>query len=539
MKRMLYSALALTSLVALLPLNGYAAPSADLHVGGLWRAVDADKDYVQGEIKIKFKDGTSGERVNAIHARYGVRILQDTPHYQRISVPNGVTVPDFADTYAKLPEIEWAVPNWLAHMNLVPNDPNYMPLQWDMPNIGMEQAWDLSTGAGIKVSLNDTGIAYENYTAGGKTYCKAPDLNGVNFDVADAYDFINNDAHPNDDNAHGTHTCGTLAEQTNNGMRSAGMAYGVTVVPIKVLDSGGSGPYSVVADGIRWAVDHGVQIIGMSLGGSSDDPDMRSAIQYAYQNRVLVICSAGNNYGGGITYPAKYSTVIAVTATGPTNQLAYYSSKGPEADLCAPGGDDRFDINGDGNPDYIWQEDFGNGQYCTFGTWGYEGTSMASPHVTAAAAMVWSAHPTWTPRQVVTALIATATDLGTPGKDTSFGRGKINVPAAINYSGSELPNAVNSTPSLAIASLNASPNPARGKALIQFRLAQASDAVLEIYGADGRLVNTLAQGHFDAASQTVQWNGRNAAGVAVPAGVYYAHLTAGDDVLNTRIVLQR
>ena len=189
----------------------------------------------------------------------------------------GENVNDAIARLAGSEDVEYAEPDFVAHAFTAPNDPFYL-YQWNFQTtagIDVESAWDVATGTGVTVAVVDTGIAYENY--GG--YAQAPDFAGTNF-VA-GYDFVNNDEHPNDDEGHGTHVAGTIAESTDNAVGVAGIAYGVSLMPIKVLDQNGSGYYSDVADGIRWAADNGAQVINLSLGGSSGATYLEEALAYA------------------------------------------------------------------------------------------------------------------------------------------------------------------------------------------------------------------------------------------------------------------
>ena len=325
---------------------------------------------------------------------------------------------------------------------MVPNDP-YYNYQWHLDNsvyggVQAVQAWDVSTGAGVTVAVVDTGIAYENYTEGRwwyrTRYYQAPDLADTCF-VA-GYDFINNDSHANDDNSHGTHVAGTVAQSTNNGTGVAGLAFDSCLMPVKVLDKNGSGSYAQVADGIYWAVDHGADIINLSLGGSSPAQVLEDAVAYAYNHGVTVVAAAGNNGSSSIDYPAAYNDyVIAVGATRYDETLAYYSSYGPGLDLVAPGGDLDIDQNGDGYDDGVLQNTFNPNTKNTsdFGYWFFQGTSMAAPHVSGTAALLISNGTASTPDELRAVLQGTAKDLGSPGWDETFGWGLINAYQALQW----------------------------------------------------------------------------------------------------------
>jgi len=346
--------------------------------------------------------------------------------------------------------VEYVEPNYLAYAQFTPNDPLYSPFQWHLDNpvnggINVESAWDISTGAGVTVAVVDTGVAYEN---NGSAYKRAPDFANTLF-VA-GYDFVNNDTHPNDDEGHGTHVAGTIAQSTNNNLGVAGIAHGASIMPIKVLNSAGSGSYADIADGIRFAADNGADIINMSLGGSSGSQTLQDAVAYAYGKGVIIVAAAGNDGTSNILYPAAYNSyVIAVGATRYDEALAPYSSHGAGLDIVAPGGDLNVDQNGDSYGDGVVQQTFVPScggrwwrQTCTYGNFGYylyQGTSMATPHVAGVAALVISNGNASTPDDVRAALENSADDLGAAGWDSTYGHGLLNAVSALAYNSGSAP----------------------------------------------------------------------------------------------------
>ena len=374
--------------------------------------------YIRDEIIVKFRD--------------------DIRPFRVIKVPEG-KVGEKVREYLSRRDVVFAEPNYIAYALMVPNDP-YYDYQWHLDNavyggIQAEEAWDVSTGSGVKVAILDTGIAYEDYRESWwRRYYRAPDLANTCF-VA-GHDFVNNDSHANDDNSHGTHVAGTVAQSTNNGTGVAGVAFDSCLMPVKVLDKNGSGTYAQVADGIYWAVDHGADIINLSLGGSSPAQTLEDAVAYAYNHGVTVVAAAGNNGSSSIDYPAAYNDyVIAVGATRYDETLAYYSSYGLSLDLVAPGGDLNIDQNSDGYDDGVLQNTFNPNTKRTndFGYWFFQGTSMASPHVSGAAALLISNGTASNPDEVRTILQEAAKDLGTPGWDETFGWGLINAYQALQW----------------------------------------------------------------------------------------------------------
>ncbi|NOZ06734.1 MAG: S8 family serine peptidase [Chloroflexi bacterium] len=279
----------------------------------------------------------------------------------------------------------------------------------------------------MTIAVIDTGIAYETYGV----YVQAPDLAGTTF--VPGWDFVNNDAHPNDDEGHGTHVAGTLAQTTNNSYGLAGIAFGARLMPLKVLNDQGTGSDQVVADAIVWATDHGAQVLNLSLGGTAAGSVLRQAVDYAYNHGVVVVAAAGNGSCKAVEYPAAYANAIAVAAIRFDKTRAYYSNCGPELDVAAPGGDLNVDQNGDGYGDGILQQTFSPGKYGTFGYWFYHGTSMATPHVAAVAALLISQGYATTPDAVRAVLAHTALDLGAAGRDNEFGWGLIQANDALIY----------------------------------------------------------------------------------------------------------
>jgi serine protease len=221
------------------------------------------------------------------------------------------------------------------------------------------------------VAVIDTGVACENHGE----FTRIPDLAGTR--CLPGWNFVNDTAHANDDQGHGTHVAGTIAQTTNNQLGTAGVAFCATILPVKVLDARGSGSLADVAEGIRWAADHGADVINLSLGGDGHSKIMDQAVEYAHRRGVTVVCAAGNS-GRSVGSPANAPLSIAVSAIDSGDQIAFFSSRGPEIAIAAPGV-------------AILQQTIcerGRNRCEQFASW--SGTSMAAPHVAGVAALMYS-----------------------------------------------------------------------------------------------------------------------------------------------------
>ncbi|GIE33030.1 hypothetical protein Ait01nite_060750 [Actinoplanes italicus] len=274
--------------------------------------------------------------------------------------------------------------------------------QWGLDKIRTNEAWQRSTGAGVKVAVIDSGVDATH-----------PDLQG---NVLSGFDAITDRAGSTTDrHGHGTHVAGTIAAVTGNDIGVAAVAPDVKIIPVKVLSDSGSGNMSDTAEGIIWAADNGAQILNMSLGSTSKVAAVTNAISYARSKGVTVIAAVGNDRekGSPTSYPGADAGVIGVAATDSGDRIGHYSTAGNYVDVAAPGTNILSTYPG--------------GQYKSM-----MGTSMATPHVAAVAALLKSYQPSLTPDQIEAALEKSAVDLGQPGFDNDFGNGRIDAVAALN-----------------------------------------------------------------------------------------------------------
>ncbi|HJN74674.1 MAG TPA: S8 family serine peptidase [Myxococcota bacterium] len=289
--------------------------------------------------------------------------------------------------------VAWAEEDQPLRLFGVPDDP-MLPYQWNLSTLGLEQAWTQSRGDDVVVAVLDTGA-----TAGPDGLPLLPGL-----DVADG------DDDPSDDGWHGTHVSGVIAQTTNNGTGTAAVSPGVSILPVRVMSHSG-GSSSDLVQGIVWAVDNGADVLNLSLGVSGPSTSLEEAIDYAENQGVVVVAATGNDgLSDGVQYPAAYETVLAVGATTLNNDVASYSNRGA-VDLYAPGGDIDVDVDGDGLADGILAEADYEGRWQLLAA---EGTSVAAPHVSGAAALL-IANGASTPAEVRDLLISTGEDLGFEG----------------------------------------------------------------------------------------------------------------------------
>jgi hypothetical protein len=280
-----------------------------------------------------------------------------------------------------------------------PNDPFYS-VQWALEQIEAPAAWGYSTGQGTLIAIIDTGTDLDH-----------PDLaDKVRTDID--YDFINDDDTADDDHSHGTHVSGSAAATTNNGTGIAGLGWEAMILPIKVLDSQGDGDSADLAQAIRYAADHGADVINMSLGGPVDCPlAVQEAADYAHARGVVLVAASGNHGGSdgpnAEMFPANCQHVLGVGATTINDAIGSYSNYGAHVSVVAPG----------------------SGIYSTWTGGSYvndSGTSMATPHVAGLAALVMAHYPAYTPDEIASALLDNADDLGEAGWDEYYGCGRIN-----------------------------------------------------------------------------------------------------------------
>jgi len=429
--------------------------------------------YLPDSLIVKFRPGTSPAALRSMLALVDGTTTTRLPNadFDIVTTQPGIDPEAAAQRLAAQPDVEYAQARYIVHSRFVPNDPLYAR-QWNFPVIEMERAWDINPGAAssIIVAVIDTGVAYRGGTVRfsttnliaqqvfpGRTsvdipFAAAPELGGSARFVS-PHDFIFNDDTPLDLVGHGTHVTGTIGQLTNNGVGVAGMAFNVSIMPVKVIGdlwdfvfAQATGTDDTVAQGVRYAVDNGAKVLNMSIGRlGPPSPVIQSAVTYAVSHGAFVAIAAGNEFmfGNPVERPAdlgpQIEGVMTVGAVARNRQRAPYSNTGSYVEIVAPGGDQIADGQTGGILQQTFDEDFvfppiGPPRFDVF-VYAYEqGTSMATAHVTGMAALLMQQGIT-DPAAIEAAIKRFATDLGPAGRDDQYGYGLINVRAALRGMG--------------------------------------------------------------------------------------------------------
>ncbi len=359
--------------------------------------------FAPGRVLVKLRPGVTMQEIGFASAIPQIGVLS-------VPAPKGREL-ETAKRLMAEPGVEFAEPNYLVTAFRTPDDPLLGFYQWNLRMIRAEAAWDIEVGKdNVTVGVLDTGVDFANPDLASKL------LPGVNL--------LDPSAAPQDDNGHGSHVAGIATASSNNGVGIAGVSWGAKLLPVKLLDSFGTGTVEDLARGIIWAADNGAKVINISGGTEGFSQALQDAVDYAYDTKgVLIVAAVGNDGGaGGLNapnYPAALPKVIGVAATDSNDRRADFSERGAFVDVAAPGVTILSTVLvGQGTPA------LGN-------NYNYKsGTSMATPHVAGLAALLWSANPALTNKQVARLIESTAQDLGPPGKDERFGNGRIDAYAA-------------------------------------------------------------------------------------------------------------
>ena len=415
----------------------------------------------------------------------------------RLALRHGLDAVAAARLLTRDAAVAFAEPDGVVRTELVPNDalwftdPYTGAGQWAWRTAQVDRAWDVAGGSpDVIVAVVDTGIDRGH-----------PDLAGALLPGARFTSTLSSAcrASDDDDNSHGTHIAGIIGANGNNGIGISGVAFGVRIMPIKALDCVGTGSTSDVAQGIVWATDHGARIVNVSSGTISDNITLRLAVRYAIDHGVLVVAAAGNCGAGGGTcislniaeYPAALPGVMAVAATTRDDAIASYSTRGAQIAIAAPG--DRIVNTTPRYSTYLSARGLSS-EYASL-----SGTSQASAFVAGVAALVLSGDKQLSAAAVATRIVATADDLGAPGRDDAFGAGRVNALRATSHADRSQGFAAlydaRSVPHAAIASREFDASMA---------ITNDSDALWRASGTDAV---RLAYHWIDGKGRTVTWDG--------------------------------
>ncbi|MDH7497355.1 MAG: S8 family serine peptidase, partial [Syntrophomonadaceae bacterium] len=351
--------LLLAVVMVFVPLGALAAGAPD---GG-----GPGQGFAPDRILVKFKPGVTGADIARIHqANHGAVAATIAQLGVQVVRVDAQRLQERLAAYRSHPQVAFAEPDYVATAVMTPNDP-YFKNQWGLVNARAPEAWNTSQGsASVTIAVCDSGIDLDH-----------PDLQSKLVAVRNFTDSPTAD----DKAAHGTHVAGIAAAATNNGLGVAGMGFSTRLLSAKVLDDTGSGWYSWVASGIAWAADQGARVINLSLGGANDSSTLQAAVDYAWGKGCLVVAAAGNDNSSQPFYPACYANCIAVAAIGQDGAKASFSNYGAWVDIAAPGVDIASTVP---NHQNAWN--VLNYAYAS-------GTSMASPFVAGAAALVAASNP--------------------------------------------------------------------------------------------------------------------------------------------------
>lgn len=369
--------------------------------------------FVPGELLVGLPRGTDPSST-ALRLLPVLDVLEGQGVY-KVEVPPGSELA-LGRWLERQPGIRYAERNFLRYAMTVPNDPHYSTYQWNLRRIGAVDAWTLSVGdSGTIVAVLDSGIDTSH-----------PDLKSK---LLPGYNYLRGSTDTTDEVGHGTHIAGILGAVGNNRIGIAGVNWNCRILPLKVLGRDGSGDDFEIARAVRKAAEGGARVVNLSLGAPVYNQTLRDALDYAKARGVLVVAAAGNNYedGNPTMYPAAYPGVMAVGATTNTDRRASYSQTGPHLSVVAPGGDPTSQIDEDPNHWIMstWPTNRSSGYLLA------SGTSQAVPQVGGLASLLWAVDPSLSVDEVRETIQSTAVDLGTAGRDDTFGYGRINMAAAL------------------------------------------------------------------------------------------------------------
>ena len=478
-----------------------------------------------------------------------VRLVSDQPGFD----PEAA-----ARTLRSQPGVIGAAPNLYFRLDLVPNDPG-IASQWHLGNsaaaVHAQQGWSRETGRpDVLIAIIDTGVDLGHEDLVGNIWTNPGEIpgNGIDddhngfIDDVHGWDFGDGDNDPDpvplidpnvgiDEGWHGTFVAGLAAAVTNNSVGIAGLAWNCRILPLKVSTTAGDIPLSAIVGAFDYAIAQHASVLNLSLGSadSSAASLFQPLVNEAYNANIVCVAAAGNAGTDTPNYPAACESVLAVASTNASNVRSSWSNWGWYVDMCAPG-------------EGMWSSIARNYTYDDTSQlffellWGWDGlspymqgdgTSFATPVVAGAAALVRSHSPTMSARDVMFDLVASG---DVKAYDNQIGP-KLNLDRALANALAVGPPVVAGTR----PSLVSSPNPASKVAMLRFTLASGGRTRLAIVDAAGRLVRTLADGESAAGEHARTWDMRDAMGMTVRPGLYFARLDAADARLTRKIAVVR
>jgi subtilisin family serine protease len=418
-------------LVGIFVVSAFGLPGPDRGRAGEKAISAADPvRFVPGQLVVKLTaDGKTAARCDELLSRrYGAQIRSISREknfgYLLIETVPGTDLAEFKKRLAAEKWVQDISFNYQASMNATIPDDQYFSYQYALLNDGQlfypekslrglsgadikaTEGWDWSTGGSdTLIAIVDTGIALTHEDLRNK--------------VEPGYDFVNDDTDPMDDNGHGTLVASLAGAESDNGVGIAGVAWNARLLPVKVLDKSGNGSYLTIAAGIKYAADHGAQVINLSLGGDADSYILKDACQYAFDQGCILVAAAGDGGSEAVQFPAAYDALcLAVGSSDANDLLAPTSNRGPQIDVVAPGV-------------WVFGASFNPAKPSELRsyTWG-NGTSLAAAQVSGAAALLISSKPLLTNLQVMAIIMYTADDVNSDefeGVDDEMGYGRINL----------------------------------------------------------------------------------------------------------------
>jgi thermitase len=383
------------------------------------RELKPGRDYVPGQLIVKFKDGVTTAQINEVLGKYNATVKTTISGINStvITIPVGQEKV-ISEGLSKESIVKYAELDHVARA--MPNDTRFGE-QYGLKNTGqsikgnsgvtgadskLEPAWEITKGAGVKISILDTGVDPSH-----------PDLSSK---LAEQKVFITNSI--DDQYGHGTHVAGIAAAVTNNTAGIAGACPDCKIMVGKVLDDSGSGPYSVIAQGVTWSADNNAKVINLSLGGYDNDNTLREAVNYALGKGVVLVAAAGNDNQNRKFYPGGYDGVVTVAATDNKDKKASFSNYGEWVEVAAAGLNilSTFPTHS-----YVLQNAKGTALNYDY----ISGTSMATPLVSGVVGLIWTSPHGTSKDAVIDRLYATADQIG--GTGTSWTKGRVNAQAAV------------------------------------------------------------------------------------------------------------